>query len=364
MKFPRSNNRMVNIAVWWMMLPNHSLVIGAASNTNEVSSIAQHLKKEHDRGNVYPKFTIGIHDTELVQVMEAQPLALLPTTLFSIYGRESRFMGELGTTLLVGNDDDYYFALLAVNKETEQVTGVVGIPNGDGGVVVGTKNENIIPLVILDAAAAPANDGKQESSLRKRSRSIVVQQNEKNQQVINLYLEIDYQFIKLSGGGTLCNAFEYINALVTAANAVLKNYSHGRNSAPRVNVVYVNQTTIYDGDNDDNDYFDSYSDTGEEEKENHIEMNSEMDALHKMKSVYGNTDNWHYEGIHLHYAFLGRQFTSDDSTTISSITSTNTNAVICNPQEGFGILSGMKGSFENLDGQFIQDVQRFVDAIR
>ena len=55
MNVPRSYYCMVkNIAVLWMMLLNHYLVIGATSNRTGVSSIAQHSKEELGQGNVYP----------------------------------------------------------------------------------------------------------------------------------------------------------------------------------------------------------------------------------------------------------------------------------------------------------------------
>ena len=365
MKSPRSNNppKWTLLLLLLLLLSTNSILATAAS-----ISIAQHLKQEHDRrnnnanNNVHPasSFAIGIRDHDAtadmpytieVRVMEARPAALLPSALFSIYGRESRAVGELGTALLVAdasspfdNHDDHddggdYFALLAVNKATDRVAGVVGIPNGERLIAIGIGEE--FPPVVI----------QQQHSYSYSSSSAVVPQQQtqqqSQQQVINLYLEIDYQFIKHSGGGTLCNTFDYINSLVTAANSVLEKMDHHHPTTttttppPRVNVVYVNQTTLYNNNNN---------------------IHDEKEALHRMKSGYGNIRNWHYEGIHLHYALLGRQLllTSSDDDNGGDGT---TGSIICDPREGFGILSGMMGSFDNLDGRFIQDVQRFVDKI-
>jgi hypothetical protein len=143
---------------------------------------------------------------------------------------------------------------------------------------------------------------------------------------VDLFIEIDAKFIELTGGGTVdaagitLNAYNYINALVTAANVI---YESEIDTHLHVNTIKL--SNLYD------------SVTGTKE------------ALTIMKDKYG-ASNWHTQGVDLQHALLGRELGGG----IAYI------GTLCNSDYGFGLTSGLVGDFKSLNQRVIWDLKAFM----
>ncbi|KAL7507478.1 hypothetical protein ACHAXN_004659 [Cyclotella atomus] len=143
---------------------------------------------------------------------------------------------------------------------------------------------------------------------------------------VDLFIEIDTKFIEQTGGGTVdaagitLNAYNYINALVTAANVI---YESEIDTHLHVNTIKL--SNLYD------------SATGTKE------------ALVIMKGKYGGS-NWHTQGVDLQHALLGRELGGG----IAYI------GTLCNSDYGFGLTSGIMGDFKSLDQRVVWDLKAFM----
>ncbi|KAL7502085.1 hypothetical protein ACHAXN_000168, partial [Cyclotella atomus] len=143
---------------------------------------------------------------------------------------------------------------------------------------------------------------------------------------VDLFIEIDAKFIAQTGGGTVdaagitLNAYNYINALVTAANVI---YESEIDTHLHVNTIKL--SNLYD------------SATGTK------------DALTLMKDKYGGS-NWHTQGVDLQHALLGRELGGG----IAYI------GTLCNSHYGFGLTSGIFGDFNSLDQRVVWDLKAFM----
>ncbi len=273
-----------------------------------------------------------------LKVRRADPPALLPSAKFSIYGRESRFVGELGSSLIVADNRDSSsdaaeenFVLLAVNHQKRLVTGIVGVP---GEPLLTVTSGDVIE--VLEGGDAEADEFRRLKRIRAKTSSHVQLQLGENDvwnfgngmrkaaslptptaamdalpKVINLYLEIDRAIIE-NNGMTLCNTFEYVNSLVTASNSILEPQL-----GVVVNVPFVNQAGT------------------------------------------GVRDLEYFDAANLHYSLSGssseeEQEQEEDGSEVP---------ISCGRVDSFGTLSGMKGSFESLNEDFFYDVEKFVKAI-
>jgi len=293
--------------------------------------------------------TIGVDfdDGEVLplKVRQADRPALLPSAKFSIFGRESRFVGELGSSLIVADnrgatsEAEENFVLLAVNHQKQLVTGVVGVPgeklltvsSSDMVHVLEEEDDEVDEFRRLNRIRV-LNDVKQHTkhsshiqlqlgeddilnnrnSIRKAA-SLPTATTEINTlpKVINLYLEIDRAIIE-NNGMTLCNTFEYVNSLVTASNSILEPQL-----GVVVNVPFVNQA-------------------GE--------------GVHDLE---------YFDGANLHYSLSGSSANDDGETDEEG----SEVSISCGQVDSSGSLSGMRGSFESLNEDFFHDVEKFVKAI-
>jgi hypothetical protein len=146
---------------------------------------------------------------------------------------------------------------------------------------------------------------------------------------VDLFIEIDNVFITNTGGGTrdaagiTTNAYNYVNALVTAANVI---YELEIDTHLHVNTIKL--STLYDA------------------------AVSTSDALGIMKNNYGGS-TWHTEGVDVQHALLGKNLGGG----IAYI------GVLCNSGWGFGLTAGLSGSFLSLDQRVVWDLKAFMHEI-
>ena len=140
---------------------------------------------------------------------------------------------------------------------------------------------------------------------------------------IDLHLNFDYELV-LTNGGTLCITFGYINALVTAANAVFE-----KEITIHIKVKSMKQTDVYD------------------------QAKATDETILIMKEEHSKVQ---VEGIDLHFALLGKKF-SGGRGNVAGIDFVE--GSLCDLSRTFGLVSGL-GSFDSLGGQFGFDLKRFV----
>jgi hypothetical protein len=146
---------------------------------------------------------------------------------------------------------------------------------------------------------------------------------------VDLFIEIDNDFIARTGGGTrdaagiTLNAYNYINTLVTAANVI---YESEIDTHLHVNTIKL--STLYD------------------------KAPGIYEALDVMRSTYGRS-SWHTEGVDIQHALLGKEMGGG----VAYI------GVLCNPGWGFGITAGLIGDFTSLDQRVVWDLKAFMHEI-
>lgn len=276
--------------------------------------VLKHIISEHSRGIKYPIFSLSIGAETIVELTQSQN-AILPSARYSIHDRESRQVGHLGYYHLVSTNEDE-FVLLAVNRASGEITGAIKKFDEDWLVV----NDEDIELRDNDEGYI-SNADVYERQLEAFHFDYMYQ--------IDLHVDFDYEFVKINGG-SLCNVFNYINALITAANVVME-----RELMTHINVKYAKQTDFYD------------------------DVYSTSDALFKMKR---NERDAHLdeEGIDLHFALLGKKLSGGlgDRSGIAFIENS-----LCDSTKGFGVVSGLEGGFDHLDKSLGTDLKRFMYAI-
>ena len=285
-----------------------------SAETSAHLSVLNYIYKAHSQGISYPSFTLSISNLQLDAIQPQN--AILPSAQYSIHDRPSRMVGHLGYYHLVSKKEDT-FVLLTVNRDDGDVNGVVKQFDGHWTVIddgLKTEERDLRAPTISYASYQP------ERELQAFHSDYLYQ--------IDLHLDIDYEFVN-NNGGALCNTFNYINTLVTAANVVLE-----REIMTHMNVKYIRQTDFYD------------------------DISSTTEALARMKNENGV--QWHKEGIDLHYALLGKELNGGlgERSGIAFIEDS-----LCDSSKGFGVVSGLKGGFERLDERLGYDLKRFMYAI-
>eukprot|EP00804_Cyclotella_cryptica_P003615 CCRYP_002210-RA/>CCRYP_002210-RA protein AED:0.19 eAED:0.19 QI:275/1/1/1/1/1/5/100/704 len=140
---------------------------------------------------------------------------------------------------------------------------------------------------------------------------------------VNIFIEIDNDFIANTGGGTrdaagiTPNAYNYINALVMAANIIFESEID-----THLNVHTIKLSTLYDS------------------------ATSISEALEIMRNNYGG-DAWHTDGVTLHHGLLGKNLGGGKSYI----------GVLCNPGWAFGVTSSISGDFSDLDSRTVWDMK-------
>ena len=414
---------------------------------NTKPTLFQHVEMEHKSGNAQPKFTVTlVSSTSMddgptatpeeiqIHVKEISPnqSAITPSTLYSLFGRMEREVGDLGHSFLVQDRDHHSdleslnsneyalgdekkkvveqasFAFLVLDWNTFQIRGVA-IVNGkvirvDESSVRVPKYDNHAEapntIEVKEEELATNNNNDSSNIPSRRGLTIAEEQLPTPPSYlyqVNLFLEIDHSFVEQIAGLTTsssslstqttlqfntppppnptCLTHAYINTLVTAANSILEEEVKAH-----LNVVYINQTMLYD-DYDGNEY----------------DLNTVEGVLEKMKSVYvgrrnsNHNDNegedavevaegvdmnegmgegerkvqetmqeWHYDGIDLHYAMLGKELKGGDENTNNNGEDIGT---VCDPQRGFGVIGNMKGDFNSLDERWLLDLKELVMQI-
>ena len=146
---------------------------------------------------------------------------------------------------------------------------------------------------------------------------------------VDLFIEIDNEFIAKTGGGTVdaagisSSAYNYINTLVTAANVIYESEID-----THFHVHTIKLSNLYDS------------------------STSTRDALNRMQENYGGT-SWHTDDIDLHYALLGLELGGG----IAYV------GTVCDSDYGFGLASGIDGKFTNLDQRVVWDLKAFMHEI-
>ena len=277
--------------------------------------VLKHIISEHDRGNAHPTFALSIDSETTVEVTQSQD-AILPTARYSIHDRESRQVGHLGYYHLVSTKVDE-FVLLTVNRGSGEVRGTVK-KFDEEWLLVNNENIGFRNNAMDHISDEDVYYGRQLQAFH----SDYMYQ-------IDLHLDFDYELVKINGG-SLCNVFNYINALITAANVVLE-----RELLTHINVKHAKQTDFYDN------------------------VYSTSDALAKMKRDTEDVE-WQREGIDLHYALLGKKLVGGlvDRSGIAFIENS-----LCDSTKGFSVVSGLEGGFDRLDESLGTDLKKFMYAI-
>ena len=316
--------------------------------------IFEHLKQEHQNGNAQPKFTaVGEMWQAPVKEITASQSGITPETLFSLYGRPSRRVGDLGFSFLVVDHDvdvgvgaadegiqKASFAFLMVDWNSEKIRGVV-ICQGN---MISIMEEDSVK-VATNLQVSQETPGVKNNARSLTSTTTVTAAEPSYLYQIDLFLEIDrplLQNIASFSSDPLCITHLYINSLITAANSILEY-----EIKTHLNVIFVNQTKFYEEDSLDNT-----------EK-----------VLEKMKSIHArkeenNEGGWHYRGVDLHYALLGKDLSNNDEATIlKNNNNKGRNGTVCDPERGFGVMGNIKGYIGSLDERWLFDLKRFVKMI-
>jgi hypothetical protein len=338
-------------------------------------SIAAALDSEHQEGNFKPKFSISseygdgaIGDTFDIDVVEAYQAVTPDTVVTDLDGRK-RPVGTLGYTLLVNDlsSDPDTIALLAVDRDTEEVQGIVQRKGSKAKKIKQGKaqkstaldaEEYLPPAWACEVANHHHSDGglfgrnletddhhhheghdhdhsrhhhheheKDEdivssiNSMGKALRGSQVQMGKRRKlqssgsysYQVDLFIEIDTAFVNENGG--LDGAVDYVNAIFTAANTV---YEHEVDT--HLNVKEISYATIYDG------------------------AGNAGDALDIMFDTYGS-NNWHTD-VDLHHALMGKSVGGG----VAYL------GVVCNSNYGYGVSGSMNGNFVDINQAMVWDM--------
>eukprot|EP00804_Cyclotella_cryptica_P000344 CCRYP_008670-RA/>CCRYP_008670-RA protein AED:0.05 eAED:0.05 QI:105/1/1/1/0.71/0.62/8/313/890 len=298
----------------------------------QVQDVLSHLNAEHSKGIACAKFTLEIESQDdLIQVdVVESPSAISPSATYSIYNRPSREVGHLGFFNLVTAADGNVVSL-TVNSDSGEVRGVVKRFEDEDWIRVDDDVElNSIRSAQRLLYLNSENDLFDQQGVlgSQPNRELQVFHSNYLYQV-DLHLDIDYEFV-LHNGGTLCNAFEYINSLFVAANVMFE-----KEIMTHLNIISIRQTDMYD------------------------EVDSTDEAMAKVKNEYGG-DQWLDQRIDLHYALLGKKMHGglEQRAGIAFVEKS-----LCDSLIGFGLVSGVTGSFHSLDERFGIDLTRLMYAL-
>jgi hypothetical protein len=333
-------------------------------------NIGQTVREQ--RANKNASFSIQANaddgTTVSFNVKEATNPAVTPATTVKVDGDESPIGDRVLHTLLV-SDDSSAFALLAVDPLTDDTQGIVQVKGkkpykvsqskGDnGGKAKAEEDTNAAPPAWscgvshgnpfgrkLHEDEHEVHDIEHDNhehdnhlehienaveSLSSQLRGVKVNPLNKPRRLqdsgynyqVDMYIEIDNDFITLSGG-SMATAVNYVNSLITAANVVYEEEID-----THLNVAVIALSTLYDSA--------KWTDT----------------ALKTMRATYGGSQ-WHTSGIDLHHGLFGK----DMGGGIAYV------GVLCNSFYGFGLSASLSGNFVSLDRRLVWDAYVFMHEI-
>ncbi|KAL9178483.1 hypothetical protein ACHAXT_001821 [Thalassiosira profunda] len=316
--------------------------------------------------------------------------AVTSATILREHGGRERRVGQLSNTILVADGDadageDGTIALIKVDATTGEVDGVVQKPGREklklvqkrGERARAYKDKEFVPpkwecgvgkpqssgggtgrhllhdhghatipeghshnnhneqhrhhdhshhLEDTEDALSHVRDGLRGSNVRLGERRRLEDGRDGYHYQIDLFVEVDKFLVDLNGGIFEPNTVDYVNTIVTGANAIYEPEID-----THINVVAIELTNHYD-DISGND--------------------ATVDAVIKMQEIYGG-NSWHREGINLHHALLGNPMGGG----IAFIGS------VCNPLGGFGLSAELQGTFESIDSATVWDLVVFTHEI-
>lgn len=343
------------------------------------NSVAEEVRNEHSKGNIHPKFTLtgeiaGMSGREFsIHVRETTP-AVTPSTTYGTGDGQIHQVGELGYTLLVTDteaEEDGTIALIAVDKATDNVNGIVQKATGEKMKFVQTKGnpawaveaEEFVPPAWAcgvsgdaeesvdrrledheghhhddyhhhhhgtensETALQDIKEGLRGSTVRMGKRR-KLQTGDYNYQV-DVFIEIDQTLVTKTG--SLSNAIAYVNTIFTGANTIYESEID-----THLSVSHIELTNYYDA------------------------ATGTSDALSKMRTQYSSL-GFNYDsmfpgvsGHDLHHALLGKSLGGG----IAYI------GVLCNTAYGFGLSASLSGGYTSMDNSVVWDMMVTMHEVR
>ncbi|KAL3803319.1 hypothetical protein HJC23_009283 [Cyclotella cryptica] len=326
----------------------------------------------------------GTTDTRtiLIDVVKVNTPAVTPDTVIERDGKRSLVEYEKLNTLLVSDTSTSRgresFALLSFDPRSEDWYGIVDSDDNGGYYKVGRKKGGTAQAMIDMAGTPPVwecavgddftvdEDGHRRRShthgrFLRHEEELGIEHEQKNHQYdlhetsamkaltealqeanidftnkqpvfdaagsysyqVDLFIEIDNEFIQNSGNGDFDTALNYVNALVTAANVVFE-----KEIDTHLHVAHLLVSDLY------------------------VSASGTKEALDIMRNNYGS-ESWHTPGIDLHHALLGKALGGG----IAYI------GVLCRGDYGYGLTSSISGEFTNLDHRVVWDLKAFMHEI-
>eukprot|EP00584_Thalassiosira_punctigera_P000888 CAMPEP_0172536456 /NCGR_PEP_ID=MMETSP1067-20121228/8218_1 /TAXON_ID=265564 ORGANISM="Thalassiosira punctigera, Strain Tpunct2005C2" /NCGR_SAMPLE_ID=MMETSP1067 /ASSEMBLY_ACC=CAM_ASM_000444 /LENGTH=1048 /DNA_ID=CAMNT_0013321535 /DNA_START=304 /DNA_END=3450 /DNA_ORIENTATION=- len=137
---------------------------------------------------------------------------------------------------------------------------------------------------------------------------------------VDFYIEIDQALV--DHNVNMAGAINYVNAIVTATSAIYE-----KEIDTHLNVIHIALSSLYNN------------------------ATNTAQGLNIMESTYGGT-SWHYVGTDLHHALLHKSLGGGRATI----------GAICDPEQGFGISTGIDGTINDI-GPMYWDVYVFAHEV-
>ncbi|KAL7464829.1 hypothetical protein ACHAXS_005152 [Conticribra weissflogii] len=359
-------------------------------------SIAEEVRNEHANGNHRPRFTFhghlpGIFGQDFsVHVREATP-ALTPTTTYGTGDGQVHQVSELnlGYTLFVADtdeEDEGTVAIIAVDKDGDNVNGIVHKANGQKMKFVQSKGksaqafeaEEFEPPAwscgvaddevnstrrqlevdgffdfegVLEGGNRDHREDNDHDGHHHHSHNISIKNTEKTFQGIkeglrgsnirlgkrrklqtgsynyqvDIFIEIDQSLVTKTG--SLANAIAYVDAIFTGANTIYETEIDTHLSVSHIQLT---------------NYYDSYSSTSSALSQ----MRTEYSSLGFDYSAKFSGETGQFSGHDLHHALLGR----DMGGGIAYV------GVLCNSFYGFGLSASLSGGYTKMDNSVVWDM--------
>ncbi|KAL7533144.1 hypothetical protein ACHAXR_005066, partial [Thalassiosira sp. AJA248-18] len=151
---------------------------------------------------------------------------------------------------------------------------------------------------------------------------------------VDIYMEIDFELCSkngedcLDGPGPL--TMNYINLLFAGANNIYESEID-----THLNLLHIDVNSNYS---------------------NPQVVGTAAEALFRMRDIYGSygdTSQWHFPGADLQHALLGRNLGGGVAW----------KGFICSPDLGYGVSSGIEGTFQSMDSWVIWDMMVFMHEL-
>ena len=312
-----------------------SVVVNAAESILRLEDVLVHLQNNHGERS---KFTLEIptHTSTIeIEVINASP-AILPGTIFSVFDRPTREVGDLGHYSLVSASDNT-FVSLSVNSNNGLVRGVIKRYR-EGWIRVGfdtdemhstdrrvIENTHVIQTNSAFEKEALQPTETEQHSLSNTNRDLLAFHSN-YLYTLDIHVDIDYSLVS-KNGGTLRSAFSFIDSLFTAANVILE-----REILTHLNVKSIRQVDIYHKTKNTHDALDVLRDYSER----------------------------HGRGFDLHYALLGEEL-SGACNGVSGVAFMQDSS--CDSLRGVGLVSNLLRPSDNMGERFGSDFKRLLYAL-